>query len=61
MVVSEKDNEAPVELALEAYAKAREPKELQVLPGGHFDVFGEGNFEKTMAVQADFLKRKLCA
>lgn len=33
---------APTRLALEAYEKAREPKRLTILPGGHFDAYGPG-------------------
>jgi fermentation-respiration switch protein FrsA (DUF1100 family) len=32
----------PTNLAIEAYAQAREPKTLQLLPGGHFDAYVDG-------------------
>jgi len=32
----------PTELAIAAYEKAREPKRLQILPGGHFDAYVDG-------------------
>ena len=60
MTVAENDVLMPTDLALTAYAKALEPKELQVLPGGHFGVFGQ-NFGKTVERQVDFLKKTLCA
>jgi len=59
MTVVENDVLMPTDLALEAYAKALEPKELHLLPGGHFGVFGP-NYEKTVERQVDFLKRTLC-
>jgi fermentation-respiration switch protein FrsA (DUF1100 family) len=60
MTVVENDALMPTDLALAAYAKALEPKELQLLPGGHFSVFGL-NLEKTIERQVDFLKKTLCA
>jgi hypothetical protein len=50
----------PVDLALAAYANALEPKELQIVPGAHFGVFGPA-FEATIERQIDFLKRTLYA
>ena len=32
----------PTDLAIAAYEKAREPKRLQILPGGHFDAYVTG-------------------
>ncbi|PPJ58573.1 hypothetical protein CBER1_06675 [Cercospora berteroae] len=57
MLVMDRDAQAMPELALETYEKAREPKELQMLKGGHFDLFGEGNFERAVEKQIDFLRR----
>ena len=37
MTVAENDVLCPTDIALETYAQAREPKELHILPGGHFD------------------------
>lgn len=39
MVVAAHDTVAVVDLALEAYERAREPKKLVILPGGHFDPY----------------------
>ena len=40
MVVAESDAVmTPTDLCLEAYARAREPKELLMLKGEHFDVY----------------------
>ena len=32
----------PTDLAVAAYERAREPKRLELLPGGHFDAYVEG-------------------
>jgi len=39
MVVAAGDHLVPSDLALEAYQRAREPKRLVLLPGGHFDAY----------------------
>ncbi len=39
MVVAALDHLTPADLALEAYQRAREPKRLVLLPGGHFDAY----------------------
>lgn len=36
------DHLTPSELAIAAYDNAREPKKLQILPGGHFDAYTKG-------------------
>lgn len=61
MTVAENDVLTPTDLAIEAYSRAREPKQLHILPGGHFDAYSGFNFEKNAGCQADFLKRTLCA
>lgn len=60
MFVAELDCAAPVELATQAFAKAREPKRLEMLPRvGHFDMFDGPTFDKMMKVLVEFLKEKL--
>jgi uncharacterized protein len=39
MVVAAGDHLTPSDLALEAYQRAREPKRLVLLPGGHFEAY----------------------
>jgi uncharacterized protein len=39
MVVAAGDHLTPTDLALAAYQRAREPKRLVLLPGGHFDAY----------------------
>lgn len=62
MTVAESDVLTPTDLALEAYNRAREPKQLQILPGaGHFDAYTGPYFEKNAGTQTEFLKRTLCS
>ncbi len=42
MLVAREDHLTPAHLAIEAYAHAREPKKLVIMPGGHFDAYVEG-------------------
>lgn len=42
MVVAENDVLTPTDLAIEAFGRAREPKQLVILPGGHFDAYVSG-------------------
>lgn len=61
MTVGENDVLTPTDLALEAYSRAREPKELHILPGGHFDGYSGPLFERNAGRQVEFLKKYLCA
>lgn len=54
MVVADQDHVTPVDLALEAYSRAREPKSLLVLEGGHFEVYTGPNFTLSSAAQRDW-------
>jgi len=47
VLVAENDVLTPTELALATYQKAREPKKLVMLPGGHFDAYVKG-FDQSM-------------
>ena len=49
MIVATDDVVAPVALALEAYEQAREPKEILVMQGGHFDAYEGPGFDKCAA------------
>ena len=42
VLVAEDDVLTPTELTLATYQKAREPKKLVILPGGHFDAYSKG-------------------
>jgi fermentation-respiration switch protein FrsA (DUF1100 family) len=59
MTVADNDTLTPTDLALKAYSRALEPKQLHIIPGGHFDGYAGPNFEKNAGVQAEFLKKWL--
>jgi fermentation-respiration switch protein FrsA (DUF1100 family) len=59
ITVLTEDDLAPADLALRAFNKAREPKELQMLEGGHFDCYAGRHFERNAATQTAFLKKWL--
>lgn len=42
MIVARDDHLTPAHLAIDAYEQARQPKELVILPGGHFDAYTSG-------------------
>ena len=42
LLPAQNDVLTPTDLAVAAYEKAREPKKLQILPGGHFDAYVAG-------------------
>jgi len=48
----------PTALAIGAYEKAREPKRLELLPGGHFDAYVKG-FEASSGAALDWFKTHL--
>ena len=58
MLPAENDVLTPTELALAAYQQAREPKQLQLLPGGHFDAYVKG-FEASSGPARDWFTRHL--
>lgn len=58
IVLAEQDNIAPVS-AVRAAAAAAPDAELVELPCGHFDLYVGDSFERSVAAQVDFLKRRL--
>lgn len=42
MLPAEGDHLTPADLAIDAYERARQPKKLTILPGGHFDAYVKG-------------------
>ena len=42
LVVAREDHLTPAHFAIDAYERAREPKRLVILPGGHFDAYVDG-------------------
>lgn len=61
MTIADNDILTPTDIALETFTRAREPKELHIIPGGHFDGYSGSNFEKNAGRQAQFLQRHLCS
>lgn len=61
LTVATGDVLTPADLAIEAFSRAREPKQLQLLNAGHFDGYTGKFFEQNAGTQVDFLKRTLCA
>jgi dienelactone hydrolase len=58
MIVADADEATPSDLALQAYARALEPKRLVLLKGGHFTPYWE-HFERTSAAASDWLLEHL--
>ena len=59
MTVMADDIYTPSDLVLAAYHAAREPKQLQLLEGGHFDSYDGVNFERNASTQTEFLRKWL--
>jgi fermentation-respiration switch protein FrsA (DUF1100 family) len=59
MVVAREDKMTPVDLALDAYARALEPKKLLMLPGGHYTCYLEEIARARSAAQ-EFFVEHLC-
>ncbi|MBV1799258.1 alpha/beta hydrolase [Siccirubricoccus sp. G192] len=58
LLVAEADTVTPADLALEAYNQALEPKQLVLLPGGHFDPYG-AQFDASSGTARDWFVRHL--
>jgi uncharacterized protein len=58
MVVAREDHLTPAHLAIDAYERAREPKRLAILPGGHFDAYVNG-FDEASAPARDWFVQHL--
>jgi uncharacterized protein len=57
MIVAAEDTVAPFQYALDAYEQAREPKQIRVIAGGHFDAYtGPGFDECASAAREHFVK-----
>jgi fermentation-respiration switch protein FrsA (DUF1100 family) len=59
MVVAAKDHLTVVDLALEYFERAREPKELLVLPGGHFEAYVRPAFDQNAPAQLRWFQQHL--
>lgn len=58
MIVATGDGLTPADLQQEAFRQAHEPKQLMLLPGGHYSVYTE-HFGTTSAAAADWFSRHL--
>jgi uncharacterized protein len=58
MCVAENDILTVADLAIEGFERAREPKRLVILPGGHFDAYVDG-FELASAAAVDWFTQHL--
>lgn len=61
MVIANRDILTPADLSFRAFAKALEPKELLVLPRGHFDAYEEVNAGIMVKREIEFLHKHLCS
>lgn len=59
MIVGEDDTVAPRDLALAAYERALQPKELVIIPGGHFDAYQGEGFRLAAGAAREFFVRHL--
>jgi uncharacterized protein len=59
LTVAVDDTLTPPDLQLASYNEAREPKQLQLVPGDHFAVYGGPGFGMNAATQTEFLKKWL--
>jgi fermentation-respiration switch protein FrsA (DUF1100 family) len=57
MIMAEDDVLTPPDLALEAFEKARQPKELTIVPVGHYDGYAGKAFERNAGRQVEFLRK----
>jgi len=58
LILAQNDVLTPTDLALEAYERALPPKELEILPGGHFDAYVK-EFERSSKIARDFFLQHL--
>ncbi|WP_409331901.1 alpha/beta hydrolase [Trujillonella humicola] len=59
MVVATRDHLTVADLSLEYYARAREPKELVLLPVGHFDAYVGDAFARSAPAQVRWFREHL--
>lgn len=59
MVVADDDRLTPTDLAVQAYARALEPKKLVMFRGGHFDAYQEPALNTTAGAAVEWFKQWL--
>lgn len=60
MVVATNDYAAPTDMALSAFNKALEPKQLVLVPCTHFDIYSGPNLDYSVKKEIEFLRENLC-
>lgn len=58
MIVGDRDVVCPTDLALEAFNRAREPKRLEIYPGGHFSAYTD-QLDRAAAAATDWFTEHL--
>jgi fermentation-respiration switch protein FrsA (DUF1100 family) len=61
MIVAAEDTVAPFQYALDAYEQAREPKQIRVIAGGHFDAYTGPGFEECASAAREHFVQHLRA
>lgn len=61
MLVAKNDCVTPTDIALSAFNRASEPKQLVLLEGGHFDAYADPAFAYSTGKQIEFLQQNLCS
>ena len=59
LVIGVNDTVCPTDGQLAAFNEAREPKQLEILQGGHYCALEGPDVEKTKVTQTEFLKKWL--
>lgn len=59
MIIAAGDHLAVADEAFAAFNQAREPKELVVLPGGHFEAYTGPGFERASGAARDWFVQHL--
>jgi uncharacterized protein len=58
LLIASNDVLTPTDLAIAAYGNAREPKKIEILPGGHFDIYAKG-FDLSSSLARDWFTQHL--
>ena len=59
MIVAQNDVLTPTDLAIEAFGRAREPKQLVILSGGHFDAYTGPGFQQSSTPALSWFRQHL--
>ncbi len=59
MIITDNDIITPTELEKKAFERAKEPKKLVVIPGGHFEVYQGTKFEQAVSEATNWFKQNL--